>query len=31
VPLLDWRSAEPDRVPFPEVQNSFFGGVGKKK
>jgi hypothetical protein len=31
VSLLDWRSDEPDRVPFPEIQNSFFGGVARKK
>jgi hypothetical protein len=31
VSVLDWRSAEPDRVPFPELQHSFFGGVARKK
>jgi hypothetical protein len=31
VSLLDWRSDEPERPPFPEIQNSFFGGVARKK
>jgi hypothetical protein len=30
-PVLDWRSDEPDQVPFPEIQNSFLGGVARKK
>jgi hypothetical protein len=31
VSVLDWHSTEPDRVPFPELQHSFFGGVARKK
>ena len=31
VSLLDWRSAEPDHVHYPEIQHSFFGGVARKK
>ena len=31
VSLLDWRPAEPDPEPFPEIQHSFFGGVARKK
>jgi hypothetical protein len=31
VSLLDWRPAEPDHEPFPEIQHSFFGGVARKK
>lgn len=30
VPLGDWRPGPGDRVPYPEIQHSFSGGVARK-
>jgi len=31
VPLGDWRPRAGDRVPYPEIQHSFSGGVARKR
>jgi hypothetical protein len=31
VPLGDWRPPVPEHAPYPEIQNSFSGGVAKKR
>jgi hypothetical protein len=31
VPLADWRPPAAGLVPYPELQNSFSGGLAKKR